>query len=63
MHRQRGRTLSDLGVQEIRKERGERYWASLHGAWAASSSLCLHSALIVLQRKSGLRSVQPVIVS
>ena len=64
MHRQRGRTLSDLGVQEIRKERGERYWASLHGAWAASSScLWLHSALIVLLRKRDLSSLQPVIIS
>ena len=31
-------------VQEIRKERGERCWASPRGAWAASSfSLCLCS--------------------
>ena len=59
-----GEDLEWPGVQEIRKERGERYWASPQGAWAASSSCpCLYSALIMLLRKRDLSSLQPVIIS
>ena len=60
----RGEDLEWPGVQEIRKERGEKHWANPYGAWAASSSCpCLHYVLIMLLTKKGLSSFQPVIVS
>lgn len=41
MHRQMGRTLSNIRVPEIRKERGERYRASPHGVQAPVSGSTL----------------------